>query len=73
MEIDTAVRHGAKIVIIISNNAAWNIERYDQDMNYGGRVVGTTLVLTASGSRTRPIWPVRSAAGSRMRPPSPTS
>lgn len=43
MEIDTAVRHGAKAVFIISNNAAWNIERYDQESNYGGRVVGTTL------------------------------
>ncbi len=43
MEIDTAVRHGAKCVIVISNNAAWNIERLDQEMNYGGRVVGTTL------------------------------
>jgi acetolactate synthase-1/2/3 large subunit len=43
MEIDTAVRHGAKAVFIVSNNAAWNIERYDQAENYGGRVVGTTL------------------------------
>lgn len=43
MEIDTAVRHGAKAVFIVSNNAAWNIERYDQEQNYGGRVVGTTL------------------------------
>lgn len=43
MEIDTAVRHGAKIVVIVSNNAGWNIERLDQEMNYGGRVVGTTL------------------------------
>ncbi len=43
MEIDTAVRHGAKAVFIVSNNAAWNIERYDQDANYGGRVVGTLL------------------------------
>jgi acetolactate synthase-1/2/3 large subunit len=43
MEIDTAVRHGAKAVFIISNNAAWNIERFDQETNYGGRVVGTTL------------------------------
>jgi acetolactate synthase I/II/III large subunit len=43
MEIDTAVRHGAKCVFVVSNNAAWNIERLDQDMNYGGRVVGTTL------------------------------
>jgi acetolactate synthase-1/2/3 large subunit len=43
MEIDTAVRHGAKAVFIVSNNAAWNIERFDQQDNYGGRVVGTTL------------------------------
>lgn len=43
MEIDTAVRHGAKVVHIVANNAAWNIERYDQESNYGGRVVGTTL------------------------------
>jgi acetolactate synthase-1/2/3 large subunit len=37
------VRHGAKAVFIVSNNAAWNIERHDQEVNYGGRVVGTTL------------------------------
>ncbi|HJZ30382.1 MAG TPA: thiamine pyrophosphate-binding protein [Hyphomicrobiaceae bacterium] len=43
MEIDTAVRHGAKVVFVVSNNAAWNIERLDQEMNYGGRVVGTAL------------------------------
>ncbi len=43
IEIDTAVRHGAKIVVIVSNNAAWNIERHDQDVNYGGRIVGTEL------------------------------
>ena len=43
MEIDSAKRHGAKAVFIVSNNAAWNIERLDQEMNYGGRVVGTLL------------------------------
>jgi acetolactate synthase I/II/III large subunit len=43
MEIDSAKRHGTKAVFIVSNNAAWNIERLDQEMNYGGRVVGTTL------------------------------
>ena len=43
MEVDSAVRHGAKAVFIVSNNAGWNIERFDQDTNYGGRVVGTTL------------------------------
>ena len=42
MEVNTAVRHGAKIVVIVSNNAAWNIERYDQAENYG-LVVGTEL------------------------------
>ncbi|HXR56519.1 MAG TPA: thiamine pyrophosphate-binding protein [Casimicrobiaceae bacterium] len=43
MEIDTAVRHGCKAVFVIANNAAWNIERVDQERNYGGRVSGTTL------------------------------
>lgn len=43
MEIDSAKRHGANVVFIIANNAAWNIERLDQEMNYGGRVIGTTL------------------------------
>ncbi len=43
MEIDSAKRHGAKAVFIVSNNAAWNIERIDQEMNYGGRIVGTLL------------------------------
>jgi len=43
MELDSAKRHGARAVFIVANNAAWNIERYDQEVNYGGRVVGTTL------------------------------
>ena len=43
MEVDTAVRHGAKAVFIVVNNAAWNIEHYDQQVNYGGRVAGTLL------------------------------
>jgi acetolactate synthase-1/2/3 large subunit len=46
MEIDSAKRHGAKVVFIVANNAAWNIERLDQEMNYGGRVVGTTLAFS---------------------------
>jgi len=43
MEVDTAKRHNAKVVFIVANNAAWNIERIDQEMNYGGRVYRTTL------------------------------
>ena len=43
MEIGTAKRHDAKAVFIVANNAAWNIERLDQEIKYGGRVIGTTL------------------------------
>ena len=71
MEIDTAVRHEAKVVFIISNNAAWNIERFDQEANYGGRVIGTTLrhsdyaamaiALGAHGERVEDISQLNSA------------
>jgi len=53
MEIDSAKRHGAKVVFIISNNAAWNIERLDQEMNYGGRVIGTTLAWSDYAAMAR--------------------
>jgi acetolactate synthase-1/2/3 large subunit len=65
MEIDTAVRHGAKVVIIVSNNAARNIERYDQDMNYGGRVVGTTLAHSDYAAMARAFG----AHGERVEDP----
>ncbi len=53
MEIDSAKRHGAKVVFIIANNAAWNIERLDQQMNYGGRIVGTTLAWSDYAAMAR--------------------
>ena len=53
MEIDTARRHGAKTVFVIANNAAWNIERVDQEMNYDGRVVGTTLAWSDYAAMAR--------------------
>ena len=65
MEIDTAVRHGAKIVVIVSNNAAWNIERYDQEYNYGGRVVGTTLAHSDYAAMARAFG----AHGERVEDP----
>jgi acetolactate synthase-1/2/3 large subunit len=34
MELDTIRRSGAKPVIVISNNEAWNIERHDHVENY---------------------------------------
>jgi acetolactate synthase I/II/III large subunit len=53
MEIDSAKRHGARVVFIVSNNAAWNIERLDQEMNYGGRVIGTTLAWSDYAAMAR--------------------
>src|SRR5215471_11717755 len=53
MEIDSAKRHGAKVVFIIANNAAWNIERLDQQMNYGGRIVGTALAWSDYAAMAR--------------------
>lgn len=42
IEVDTAVRHNAKLVIIVANNSAWQIEVDDQRKTYG-RIVGTKL------------------------------
>ncbi|KAB1072652.1 thiamine pyrophosphate-binding protein [Methylobacterium planeticum] len=42
IEIDTAVRHAAPVLIIVANNAAWQIEVHDQTVTHG-RVVGTRL------------------------------
>jgi acetolactate synthase I/II/III large subunit len=53
MEIDSAKRHGAKAVFIVSNNAAWNIERIDQELNYGGRIVGTLLASSDYAAMAR--------------------
>ena len=66
MEIDTAVRHNAKAVFIVSNNAAWNIERYDQEYNYGGRIVGTTLRHSDYAAMARALG----AHGERVEDPS---
>jgi len=43
MDIDTAKRHGARVVFVVANNAAWNIERNDQIDTYGSRIIGTEL------------------------------
>lgn len=43
IDIDTAVRRGAKAVFVVANNEAWNIERYDQLERFDGRLVGVEL------------------------------
>ncbi len=65
MEVDTAVRHGARAVFVVSNNAAWNIERVDQEINYGGRVVGTTLAWSDYAALGRALG----ARGERVERP----
>jgi acetolactate synthase-1/2/3 large subunit len=52
-------------VFIVSNNAAWNIERYDQEANYGGRVVGTTLCHSDYAAMARALG----AHGERVEDP----
>lgn len=42
IELDTAARYGADVTFVVANNAAWNIDRYDQQEHYG-TVVGTEL------------------------------
>ena len=52
IEIDTAVRHGAPVVIIVANNGAWQIEVHDQQETYG-RVVGTQLQFADHAAMAR--------------------
>ena len=42
IEIDTAVRHRAPLVIVVANNGAWQIEVHDQQTTHG-KVFGTKL------------------------------
>jgi acetolactate synthase I/II/III large subunit len=42
MEIDTAVRHAAPVLIVVANNGSWAIEVRDQQETHG-KVVGTYL------------------------------
>jgi acetolactate synthase-1/2/3 large subunit len=42
MEIDTAVRHGIALLVVVANNGGWQIEVHDQTQTHG-KVVGTRL------------------------------
>lgn len=43
MEIETAVRTGARALFVVANNDAWNIERHDQLAKYPGQDLGGDL------------------------------
>ncbi|MFN0317125.1 MAG: thiamine pyrophosphate-binding protein [Burkholderiales bacterium] len=52
MEIDTAVRHKAPVLIVVANNGAWQIEVHDQTDNHG-KVVGTRLQFSDHAAMAR--------------------
>lgn len=52
MEIDTAVRHKAPVLIVVANNGAWQIEVHDQATTHG-KVVGTRLQFSDHAAMAR--------------------
>jgi len=52
MEIDTAVRHQAPVLIVVANNGAWQIEVHDQHVTHG-KVVGTRLQFADHAAMAR--------------------
>ena len=52
IELDTAVRHRAPVVIAVANNGAWQVEVYDQQTTHG-RVVGTRLQFSDYAAMAR--------------------
>jgi acetolactate synthase I/II/III large subunit len=52
MEIDTAVRHRAPVLVVVANNGAWQIEVHDQRVTHG-KVVGTALQFADHAAMAR--------------------
>lgn len=52
MEIDTAARHGAPLLIVVANNGSWAIEVRDQQETHG-KVVGTRLQFANHAAMAR--------------------
>ena len=52
MEIDTAARHRAPVLIVVANNGAWAIEVRDQQQTHG-KVVGTQLQFADHAAMAR--------------------
>jgi acetolactate synthase-1/2/3 large subunit len=52
MEIDTAVRHKAPVLVVVANNGAWAIEVRDQQETHG-KVVGTQLQFADHAAMAR--------------------
>ena len=54
MEIDTAARHKARLLIVVANNGSWAIEVRDQQETHG-KVVGTRLQFADHAAMARAV------------------
>jgi acetolactate synthase-1/2/3 large subunit len=63
MEIDTAVRHGLRVVYIVADNEAWNIEKSDQLKRFAGHAVGVDAPAVLDVRVTQDAESPDSAAG----------
>ena len=52
MELDTAVRHKAPVLVVVANNGSWAIEVRDQQETHG-KVVGTRLQFSDHAAMAR--------------------
>ena len=52
IEVDTAVRHKAPVLIVVANNGAWQIEVHDQTVTHG-KVLGTRLQFSDHAAMAR--------------------
>jgi acetolactate synthase-1/2/3 large subunit len=52
IEVDTAVRHKAPVLIVVANNGAWQIEVHDQTVTHG-KVIGTQLQFSDYAAMAR--------------------
>jgi acetolactate synthase-1/2/3 large subunit len=52
MELDTAVRHRAPLLVVVANNGSWAIEVRDQQETHG-KVVGTRLQFADHAAMAR--------------------
>lgn len=54
IELDTAARHKAPVLIVVANNGAWQIEVHDQTITHG-KVVGTRLQFSDYAAMARAL------------------
>ncbi|MCJ2049284.1 thiamine pyrophosphate-binding protein [Methylobacterium sp. J-070] len=52
IELDTAARHKAPVLIVVANNGAWQIEVHDQTVTHG-KVIGTRLQFSDHAAMAR--------------------